>query len=152
MLDERLELLARQARLVELEVELQEADVGGVGQARAVLRGGGVEPGLAERWIVIDEGRSYIFRLRPAEWAGGGRVTAAQVATALRRRLRARANPLSPFLSAVDEVVDWAEEVSEVTCDVCGAPGRLRNTKGWYATRCDEHDGWRGWWCGVRAR
>ncbi|PZQ14294.1 MAG: hypothetical protein DI565_12810 [Ancylobacter novellus] len=46
---------------------------------------------------------------------------------------------------AVDEVVDWAEEVSEVTCDVCGAPGRLRNTKGWYATRCDEHDGWRGW-------
>jgi hypothetical protein len=45
---------------------------------------------------------------------------------------------------AVDEVVEWAEEASERTCDVCGRPGSLRNGGGWYATRCDDHDGWRG--------
>ena len=28
---------------------------------------GQIEPGLAERWIVIDQGRTYIFRLREAE-------------------------------------------------------------------------------------
>jgi oligopeptide transport system substrate-binding protein len=75
---------------------------------------GQIEPGLAERWIVIDEGRSYIFRLRRAEWANGGEVTAEQVATALRRRIRARANALSPFLSAVDEIVAMTPQVLEV--------------------------------------
>ncbi|MFC3693244.1 hypothetical protein ACFOWB_13555 [Chenggangzhangella methanolivorans] len=44
----------------------------------------------------------------------------------------------------VDEIVDWAEEASERTCDVCGRPGSLRNSGGWYATRCDDHDGWTG--------
>ncbi|WP_245841589.1 ABC transporter substrate-binding protein [Sphingomonas lenta] len=75
---------------------------------------GQIEPGLAERWIVIDEGRSYIFRLRQAQWANGAKVTADQVAAALRRRLGARGNPLRPFLSAVDEIVAMTPQVLEV--------------------------------------
>lgn len=75
---------------------------------------GQIEPGLAERWIVIDEGRSYIFRLRQAQWADGARVTADQVASALRRRLNVRGNPLRPFLTAVDEVVAMTPQVLEV--------------------------------------
>src|SRR4028119_728347 len=46
---------------------------------------GQVEPGLAERWNVSDDGLSYIFRLAPAQWSGGRRVTAQQVARILRR-------------------------------------------------------------------
>ena len=78
---------------------------------------GQIEPGLAESWIVIDEGRSYIFRLRPARWADGSEATAAQVAAALRRRLAARGNPLRPFLSAVGEVVAMTPKVLEVRLD-----------------------------------
>ena len=29
---------------------------------------GNVIPGLAQRWIVVDDGKSYIFRLRRARW------------------------------------------------------------------------------------
>ncbi|HEX8388253.1 MAG TPA: ABC transporter substrate-binding protein [Sphingomonas sp.] len=73
---------------------------------------GQVEPGLAERWIVTDEARSYIFRIRPARWADGRPVTAEQVAAALRRRLAG--NPLSPYLTAVREVVSMTPQVLEV--------------------------------------
>jgi len=76
---------------------------------------GQVEPGLAGRWIVIDDGTRYIFRLREARWPNGGRVTADQVAARLRARLAPRSgNPLLPYLSAVDQVVAMTPEVLEV--------------------------------------
>ncbi len=50
---------------------------------------GSVEAGLAERWTVIDGGRSYIFRLREARWADGRPVVAGQIATLLQRRIAA---------------------------------------------------------------
>ncbi len=37
-----------------------------------------------------------------------------------------------------DEIIEATELVSEHVCDVCGAPGRLREG-GWLMTRCDEH-------------
>lgn len=43
--------------------------------------------------------------------------------------------------SADDEVfamIDMAENMSCVTCEVCGSPGELRN-EGWMKTLCDEH-------------
>src|SRR5215213_9589220 len=49
---------------------------------------GQVEPGLAERWNVSDDGLSYIFRLASAEWPGGRMVTARDVARILNRQLR----------------------------------------------------------------
>ena len=51
---------------------------------------GQIEPGLAERWIVIDGGMSYIFRLRDAEWSDGRPVTAPEVVTVLRRQIAPR--------------------------------------------------------------
>jgi peptide/nickel transport system substrate-binding protein len=67
--------------------------------------GGEIEPALAQRWIVTDDGLRYIFRLRKSQWSGGGRVTSEQVAA----RLRAAAagpsrNPLKPILGAIDEI------------------------------------------------
>ncbi len=38
----------------------------------------------------------------------------------------------------VDGLVGMAEEMSSVTCETCGAPGKLRG-RGWYYTACDEH-------------
>ncbi|WP_315761827.1 ABC transporter substrate-binding protein [Sphingomonas sp. Y38-1Y] len=75
---------------------------------------GQVEPGLAERWIVIDDGRSYIFRLREAEWANGERVTARDVVAGLRRAIANPRNPLRAHLSAIDEVVEMTPLVIEV--------------------------------------
>jgi oligopeptide transport system substrate-binding protein len=76
---------------------------------------GQIEPGLAERWIVIDQGTSYIFRLRDAQWSDGSRVQAEQVVAQLRRQLAAGSrNPLAPFLTAVDEIVTMTPQVIEV--------------------------------------
>ncbi len=38
---------------------------------------GEIEPGLAERWNVSDDGMSYIFRLAKEKWADGRKVAAA---------------------------------------------------------------------------
>lgn len=76
---------------------------------------GQIEPGLAERWIVIDDGRSFIFRLREAEWADGEPVTAEQVVRALRRAAAANSrNALAPFLAVIDEIVEMTPQVIEV--------------------------------------
>ena len=77
--------------------------------------GGQIEPGLAERWIVIDGGMSYIFRLREAQWVDGTPVTAAQVVATLQRQLApGTRNPLAPFLTAIDEIVEMTPQVIEV--------------------------------------
>lgn len=76
---------------------------------------GQIEPGLAERWIVIDQGRTYIFRLREAEWSDGGKVTASDVAIILKRTIApASRNPLKPFLTAIDDIVAMTDHVIEV--------------------------------------
>ncbi|MCX8477760.1 MAG: ABC transporter substrate-binding protein [Sphingomonas sp.] len=76
---------------------------------------GQIEPGLAERWIVIDDGRSYIFRLREAYWPDGAPVTAAQVVRVLRRAAAPGSrNALAPFLAVIDEIVEMTPTVIEV--------------------------------------
>lgn len=46
--------------------------------------GGQIDTGLADRWTVTTDGRSYIFRLREAKWSNGRKVTAQDVAAILR--------------------------------------------------------------------
>lgn len=76
---------------------------------------GQIEPGLAERWIVIDDGRSYIFRLREAYWPDGAPVTAAQVIRTLRRAAAPGSrNALAPYLAVIDEIVEMTPTVIEV--------------------------------------
>ncbi|MEO9130033.1 MAG: ABC transporter substrate-binding protein [Sphingomonas sp.] len=76
---------------------------------------GQIEPGIAERWTVIDNGMSYIFRLRDAEWSNGQPVTSGEVVAVLRRQIAPRShNPLLPFLSAIDEIVEMTPEVIEI--------------------------------------
>jgi hypothetical protein len=37
------------------------------------------------------------------------------------------------------EAIELAEAASEMTCEECGAPGRLFDERGWLQTRCDAH-------------
>ncbi|HVL77901.1 MAG TPA: ABC transporter substrate-binding protein [Sphingomicrobium sp.] len=76
---------------------------------------GQIEPGLAERWNVSDDGLSYIFRLASAEWHDGRRITAHQVARILRRQMSASSNNrLKDTLGAVDEIVAMTDRVLEI--------------------------------------
>lgn len=76
---------------------------------------GTVIPALAQRWIVVDDGKGYIFRLRRARWAEGGRVDAREVKRLLQARLRARLR-LDPYgpLASVDQVVAMTDDVLEL--------------------------------------
>lgn len=79
---------------------------------------GQVEPALAERWIVIDDGATYIFRLSSARWADGSPVTAGDVVTALRRATAAGSgNPLQPQLAAIRSIVAMTPQVIEIQLD-----------------------------------
>ncbi len=76
---------------------------------------GQVEPAIAERWSMVDGGRSYIFRLGDATWSDGRPVTADQVVAALRRAVRVEAgHRLTPFLRSIDEIVAMTPQVIEV--------------------------------------
>lgn len=77
--------------------------------------GGEILPALAQRWIVEDDGRSYIFRLRRAFWPDGTRVTAKDVGRILMSRIETlrRIDPDGP-LDAVQDVVAMTGEVIEI--------------------------------------
>lgn len=74
-----------------------------------------VIPGLAQRWIVVDDGRSYIFRLRRARWTDGDRVTAREVKTLFDQRLRAM-RKIDPYgsLASVSQVLAMTDDVLEI--------------------------------------
>lgn len=76
---------------------------------------GRVVPALADRWIVTDDGESYIFRLREGEWRNGDALTARSAKAALDAAMRGvRGTPLGLDLSNVDEVRAMAGRVIEI--------------------------------------
>jgi peptide/nickel transport system substrate-binding protein len=76
---------------------------------------GQIEPGLAERWNVSNDGLSYIFRLASGEWPDGRKISAHQAGRILRRALAANsANSLKDTLGAVDEIVAMTDRVLEI--------------------------------------
>jgi peptide/nickel transport system substrate-binding protein len=73
---------------------------------------GAIEPGLAARWTVIDDGRSVVFRIGDAERPDGRAVTAEDAAAAIGR---ARRRPIGQSLLApVDEVVAMTPQIIEM--------------------------------------
>ncbi|MEP2103853.1 MAG: ABC transporter substrate-binding protein [Parasphingorhabdus sp.] len=76
---------------------------------------GRVVPSLAARWIVTDDGFSYIFRLNDAQWDDGRPVTAEAIATLLRDRITELDNSrLGPDLQSIDEIVPMTGRVIEI--------------------------------------
>ncbi len=79
-------------------------------------RSGEVVGGLAERWIVEEEGRSYIFRLAPTRWNDGDPLRAKEAARLLRTQLDRHPTMLAGLKP---EVRGMTEEVMEIRL---GAP------------------------------
>lgn len=76
---------------------------------------GNIVAGVAERWNVSNDGLSYIFRIAPATWPNGRKITAEQVARALRRQLQGNnRNAVRDALGAITEVVAMTERVIEI--------------------------------------
>lgn len=76
---------------------------------------GRVVPALADRWIVTDDGQSYIFRLRAGTWPDGTTITGEAVRTALQAALAAqRGTALGLDLEGVEEVREMAGRVIEI--------------------------------------
>ncbi|QLC24670.1 ABC transporter substrate-binding protein [Parasphingopyxis algicola] len=76
---------------------------------------GQVEPALAQRWIVLDEGQTYVFRLNDVTWEDGTAVTAGQVAQQLRNAGRPGSrNRLARQLSDIEEISAVTPQVVEI--------------------------------------
>jgi ABC-type transport system substrate-binding protein len=76
---------------------------------------GRVTPALASRWIVTDDGLSYIFRLNKTTWNDGKPVTSDQVAAALNTRItELRNSRLGSELTAVERSVSMTGKVVEI--------------------------------------
>ncbi len=76
---------------------------------------GRVAPALADRWIVTDDGLSYIFRLRDGTWPGGSPITAETAQAALAQAFaQQRGQPLGADLAVIDEVRAMAGRVIEI--------------------------------------
>ena len=79
---------------------------------------GRVVPALAARWIVTDDGLSYIFRLNEAKWADGRQVTAERIALLLRERIaELKDSRLGHDLLAVEEIISMTGRVIEIRLD-----------------------------------
>ncbi len=81
---------------------------------------GRIVPAIADRWIITDDGQSYIFRLRDGNWPGGARITAETTAAALRKALAAiKGTALGLDLAPIEQVRVMADRVIEIDL---GAP------------------------------
>lgn len=76
---------------------------------------GRVIPALADRWIVTEDGLSYIFRLRDGRWADGTPITGESARTALNEAIgRVRGTALGLDLAPIDDVRAMAGRVIEI--------------------------------------
>ncbi|MFM7348242.1 MAG: ABC transporter substrate-binding protein [Erythrobacter sp.] len=80
---------------------------------------GQVVPAIAERWIVTDDGLSYIFRLRDSDWPGSKEaITAAEVRQQLRSAIASlRGTSLGLDLAVVRDIRAMTGRVVEVRLD-----------------------------------
>jgi ABC-type transport system substrate-binding protein len=76
---------------------------------------GDVVPALADQWIVTDDGRSFIFRMRDGNWPDGRPLTANSVRAAFSAALKSlRGTSLGIDLAPVEEVKAMAGRVIEI--------------------------------------
>lgn len=72
-------------------------------------------PALAERWIPVDDGQSFIFRLREGTWPDGSELTAASARDALLEAMEGlQGTSLGKDLEPIEEVRAMAGRVIEL--------------------------------------
>ncbi len=76
---------------------------------------GEIVPAIAERWIVTEDGLSYIFRLRNSDWSEGEPITAEAIRIAFLARLAASEGTSLGFdLAKVEQVRAMTGRVIEI--------------------------------------
>ena len=76
---------------------------------------GEVVPGLADRWIITDDGLSFIFRLRSGDWPDGSALTAQSARTALLLAIKGtKGTALELDLAPIESVRAMAGRVIEL--------------------------------------
>lgn len=76
---------------------------------------GRIVPALASRWIVTDDGLSYIFRLNKTTWNDGREVTSEEIARLLNARLlELRGLRLGDEIAVIDRAVSMTGKVVEI--------------------------------------
>lgn len=75
---------------------------------------GEIEPALAKRWTVLDDGLTYIFRLNDVVWPDGTALTAGQVARQLRSLRNSSRSRLAPLLADIEEVNAVTPQIVEI--------------------------------------
>ena len=90
--------------------------IGATGQGLVRFDASGqIVPGVAGRWIVADNGRSLIFRLRDLPAPGTRPIEAGDVARRIRAAIAPDSrNPLKPLLGAIDEVNAVTPQVIDI--------------------------------------
>lgn len=79
---------------------------------------GRIVPALADRWIVTDDGRSYIFRLRDGRWTNGTQLSAKTAQVALREAIaELQGSALGLDLDGIGEIRVMARRVIEIRLD-----------------------------------
>lgn len=80
---------------------------------------GQIDTGLAERWTVTADGRSYIFRIREAKWTNGRKVAAEDVAAVLRSYLApASRHVMKAYFPEIDTIKAMTDSVIEIRLSV----------------------------------
>lgn len=76
---------------------------------------GQIEPALAQRWIVLDEGQTYVFRINDLTWDDGTAVTASQIAQRLRSASQLGGNNrLAPLLTDIQAIEAVTPQILEI--------------------------------------
>lgn len=76
---------------------------------------GEVIPAIAERWIVTDDGLSYIFRLRNSNWASGEPIEAGDIRARLLANIeRLEATALGYDLAKITDIREMTGRVIEI--------------------------------------
>ena len=76
---------------------------------------GRIVPALANRWIVTDDGLSYIFRLNKLRWNDDREITSDEIAQLLSARFRElRSSRFGAELAVIDRVVPMTGKVVEL--------------------------------------
>ncbi len=76
---------------------------------------GHVIPAIADRWIISDDGLSYIFRLRSGLWRDGNPITGEMAKTALQNSLASlRGTALALDLADISDIRSMAGRVLEI--------------------------------------
>lgn len=115
------------ASLIGPQLKLSDPARGGIDAGAAIMlsataqglvsfdAAGQIEPALAERWIVTDDGLSLIFRIRRTLWPDGSPVTAEQIAARLRASVTGPSrNRLKPLFASIDRIIAMTGEVIEI--------------------------------------